>query len=76
MGKAQQAIEALRADSGLANSPEWVAFAQAAQNAELDASALKVIEAAGLCVDLTMQRQSASLDGAVGVWDLAFTSIR
>ncbi|KRA02527.1 MAG: glucose-6-phosphate isomerase [Achromobacter sp.] len=64
MGKAQQSIEALRADSGLANSPEWVAFAQAAQNAELDASALKVIEAAGLCVDLTMQRQSASLDGA------------
>ncbi len=64
MGKANNAIEASRADSGLADSPEWRGFAQAAQSAALDAGALKVIEAAGLCVDLTMQRQSPALDAA------------
>ena len=66
MGKANFAIEA-PADSemaGLADSPEWQAYAQAAVDAPLDASALKVIEAAGLCVDLTMQRQSPALDAA------------
>ena len=64
MGKANYAIEALRASSGLAQSPEWQAFAQAAEAAELDANTLKVIEAAGLCVDLTMQRQSPALEAA------------
>jgi len=64
MGKANYAIEALRANSGLAQSPEWQAFAQAAQSAGLDAGTLKVIEAAGLCVDLTMQRQSPALEAA------------
>lgn len=66
MGKANFAIEALvnSETAGLAGSPEWLAFAQAASDAPLDAAALKVIEAAGLCVDLTMQRQSAALDAA------------
>ncbi|MGB3820144.1 MAG: glucose-6-phosphate isomerase, partial [Achromobacter pulmonis] len=66
MGKANIAREAqagAEADS-LAASPEWQAFSQAARGAALDAGALKVIEAAGLCVDLTMQRQSAPLDAA------------
>ena len=35
MGKAKYAIEALRANSGLADSPEWQGFAQAARSAEL-----------------------------------------
>ena len=49
MGKAQHAIEALRANSGLADSPEWVAFAQSAQSAELDASAEFALNASIAC---------------------------
>ena len=60
---AREAEAAAEADS-LAASHEWRAFAQAAHGAALDAGALKVIEAAGLCVDLTMQRQSPALDAA------------
>lgn len=60
---AREAEAAVEADS-LAASLEWRAFAQAAHGAALDAGALKVIEAAGLCVDLTMQRQSPALEAA------------
>ena len=53
MGKANYAIEALRANSGLAQSPEWQAFAQAAQSAGLDAGTLKAVSYTHLTLPTT-----------------------
>ncbi|KOF54292.1 glucose-6-phosphate isomerase, partial [Achromobacter sp. DMS1] len=64
MGKANNGTAAPGAGSSLADSPQWQAFARAADAARLDAGALKTIEAAGLCVDLTMQWQSPALEEA------------
>ena len=64
MGKANNGTAAPGAGSSLADRPQWQAFARAADAARLDAGALKTIEAAGLCVDLTMQWQSPALEEA------------
>ncbi|MDM9560575.1 glucose-6-phosphate isomerase [Bordetella petrii] len=45
-------------------SPAWLAFAQAAQNASRRGDRLRIIEAAGLRIDLTAQAQSEQLDQA------------
>ncbi|MGN6581533.1 MAG: glucose-6-phosphate isomerase [Bordetella sp.] len=50
--------------SDLPSSPAWQQFAAAARGAALDGAALRIIEAAGLQVDLTTQRHGAALDQA------------
>lgn len=65
MGKNEQSLDPVAGNScGLAGNPYWQSFASAAHAATLDGGTLKVIDAAGLCVDLTMQRQSPELDEA------------
>ena len=62
MDRAEFAREEAR--RGLLDCAEWRAFDHAARCAELDAGALKLIEAAGLSLDLSMQRQSPALEAA------------
>jgi len=50
--------------SALPSSPAWQRFAQAARGAALTGEALRLIDAAGLQVDLTTQRHDAELDQA------------
>lgn len=50
--------------SSLPFSPAWLAFAQAAQHASRKGDRLRIIEAAGLRIDLTAQAQSSALDTA------------
>lgn len=45
-------------------SPAWLAFAKAAQSASRKGDRLRIIEAAGLRIDLTAQAQSDALDSA------------
>ena len=63
MDRAEFAREEAQA-AGLLDCAEWRAFDHAARRAELDAGALKLIEAAGLSLDLSMQRQSPALEAA------------
>ena len=63
MDRAEFAREEAQA-AGLLDCAEWRAFDHAARCAELDAGALKLIEAAGLSLDLSMQRQSPALEAA------------
>ena len=63
MDRAEFAREEAQA-AGLPDCAEWRAFDHAARCAELDAGALKLIEAAGLSLDLSMQRQSPALEAA------------
>jgi len=48
----------------LPSSPAWLAFAYAAQGASRSGERLRIIEAAGLRIDLTAQAQSDTLDSA------------
>lgn len=48
----------------LPSSPAWLAFAEAAKNASRKGDRLRIIEAAGLRIDLTAQAQSSPLDAA------------
>jgi glucose-6-phosphate isomerase len=50
--------------SALPSSPAWQRFAQAARDAALNGENLRLIDAAGLQVDLTTQRHNAELDQA------------
>src|SRR3546814_1758017 len=48
----------------LPSSPAWLAFAQAAKSASRRGERLRIVEAAGLRIDLTAQAQSEALDSA------------
>jgi len=50
--------------SKLSQSPAWRTFAHAVQTARVDARKLRLIDAAGLCVDLSTQRASPALENA------------
>ncbi len=50
--------------ASLPSSPAWQRFAQAARDASLRCEPLRIIDAAGLQIDLTTQRHSTELDQA------------
>lgn len=51
-------------NTSLASTPAWKAYADAVRSASHKGDVLRVIEAAGLSVDLTAQAQSAELEAA------------
>jgi len=53
--------------TGYSQTPEWLAFAKAARAADSRASQVRVLDAAGLKVDVSAQRMSPELDAAAKV---------